>query len=237
MMHEDAVCSIFFGDAKHAFIPYEHKGFSALQRPPFNSLAYSMGLSQLVFLHQTHSAHGKAVQNTDTHQPLPSFIHDGDFLLTREPHVGLGVSTADCLPIVIVDTVNKAAGIAHAGWRGSVVGVGTSLLVRMNELFSTRPEQIKVFFGPSARTCCYEVQKDFYEQIHLFPYASQTMVEREGKYYFDLGFFNKMQLELVGVPSEAINQDFYLCTMCNDEFCSYRRQQNNIRQMTVVSIK
>jgi YfiH family protein len=237
MMHEDPICSIFFGDARHAFVPYQYKGFSALQKPPFNSLARSMGLKQLVFLRQTHGVYGKVVYAHDVHDALPSFVHDGDFLITATPQIGLGIATADCLPIIIVDSMHKVVGIAHAGWRGAVAGVGSNLLVRMNELFKTMPEHVTVYFGPSALPCCYEVQEDFQEHLRLSPHASQSLIKRDNKYYFDQGFFNRKQLELVGVPSEAINQTFHQCTICNPRFCSARRLKSEERQMTVVVVR
>lgn len=237
IMHEDATCTIFFGDAQHAFIPYRYKGFSVLQKPPFNGLGPSMGLKQLVFLHQIHGTQGKVVTAMDARDQLPSFVHDGDFLICNAPRIGLAVATADCLPVIVVDKVRKVVGIAHAGWRGSVLGVGTELLLRMNQLFKTAPEQVAIFFGPSARVCCYEVQPDFYDNVRLSPYASQVMVEREGKSFFDLGLFNRRQLELAGVPAAAINEQFYACTMCNGQFCSVRRLKNDDRQMTVVTLR
>ncbi len=236
-MHEGTTYTIFFGDEQQAFVPYKYKGFSVLQKPPFNSLGLSMGLSQLVFLHQVHGIQGKCVSAHDARDVLPSFVHDGDFLVTAAPNVGLGIATADCLPIIIIDNIHRAAGIAHAGWRGSVGGVSTSLLARMNAQFKTKPEDVSVFFGPSARACCYEVQKDFQENLRLYPHASQAFIARDGKHYFDLGLFNRVQLELVGVRPQAINETYYRCTMCNDNFCSVRRLKNEKRQMTVVTLR
>jgi YfiH family protein len=229
--------SIFFGDSQHSFIPATYKGFSIVSKPPFNTLHRTLNLKQLVFLHQTHSTIGKIIKPSDVEHSLPSFVHEGDFLITQVPRIGLGVATADCLPIIFFDTEHKAVGIVHAGWKGSVASITQQLIERMKCEYGTAVKDIEVFFGPSAQPCCYEVQEDFLNYIESFSCAPHVIEKREDKLYFDLGKFNRFQLEELGIQKEAINESYHQCTMCKPGFCSARLQKGGtVRQMTVVSL-
>ncbi len=236
-IHRSQQFSIFFGSAQHSFTPALFKGFSVLTKSPFNTLQRTLNLKQLVFLHQTHSAVGKIVTASDVASALPSFVHDGDFLITQVPRVGLGIATADCLPIIFFDTKHKAVGITHAGWKGSVTSVAQNTVERMKRDYGTVVKDLEVFLGPSAQPCCYQIQEDFLTHLKPFPYAQETIEKREQSLFFDLGKFNRLQLEELGIKKEAINESYYLCTMCKPGFCSARLQKGGtVRQMTVVSL-
>src|SRR5579859_2325674 len=227
--------SIFFGSAQQAFVPALYKGFSVLGKVPFNTLIRPLGLRQLVFLHQTHGTQGKFITNVDACHNLPSFVHDGDFLITNVPHIGIAVATADCLPIIAYDSKHKVIGIAHAGWRGSVARIVQIFIQRMYSTYETQPEDLEVFFGPSAKACCYEVKEDFAENISSFVYKGQLLQQREQKLFFELGLLNKLQLEEIGVKS--INESHHMCTICTPGYCSVRlTPASSERQMTIVAL-
>src|SRR5262245_58904218 len=82
---------------------------------------------------------------------------EADALLTREPGLALGIATADCLPIVAVDTSAPALAVVHAGWRGTRDGVLREALRGMQQTLGARPERIRVGIGPGAGPCCYQV--------------------------------------------------------------------------------
>jgi YfiH family protein len=227
---------IFFGDAGHSFVPQQYYGSALLERQPFKGIPGATHLEQLVFLRQVHGAEGKFVVSNNIDQ-LPSFVDEGDFLITNVPRFGLGTATADCLPVVMIDLHAKAVGVAHAGWRGSVAGIAQAMFERMTELFGTGKDDIQVFFGPSAKSCCYQVQEDFLEHLAPFDYAGQSIMIRNKKIYFDSTAFNHLQLQRAGIPLAAISTEYNWCTMCNNGFCSARRMQNKQRQMTVVALK
>jgi polyphenol oxidase len=227
--HHDAFFSITFGSQAHGYVPREFQGLLAHERAPFKQLFPEV--EQLVFLHQVHGTQGKVVRTGDVE--LPSFVHDGDFLLTQQPQVGIGISTADCLPIVLVDSVTKAVGVVHAGWRGSYAGIAGEAVVRMQELYGTKPADITAFFGPSALACCYEVQPSFQEQFGAWIGAPFSV--RNNKLYFDVARFNEQQLQAQGVTQ--IDRTYQVCTICNPGFCSVRVNPKSLeRQMTVVRI-
>ena len=72
-----------------------------------------------------------------------------DALITNEKGVTLVTYYADCTPLLFVDTKNKAIGLAHAGWRGTVGRIGEKVVEKMTELYGTNPADIKAAIGPA----------------------------------------------------------------------------------------
>jgi len=233
MIHETPDFRIYFGTQQHAYTPFEHAGFPAHEREPFRSL---MDVEQLIFLHQVHGDYGRVVKAEDVQEPIPAFVNEGDYLVTDVPNIGLGIATADCLPIVFIDTKSQAVGIAHAGWRGSFAGIAIATLERMGEVYGTRPADVQVFFGPGAHWCCYEVQPPFQAQFSRWPGSEKAFVARDGKLFFDAPQFNEMLLRTLGVAQ--INKDYAPCTICTPGHCSVRKPPvSPERQFTVVALR
>jgi len=239
MIHSNPLFRCYFGDAKDCLYPQEYSalagGPNILSVAPFKGLGKRLQLRNLVFLRQMHTTQGAVIADQDTALSMPPFDVEGDYLITNQKKVGIGVMTADCLPIIIVDTVHGVIGIAHAGWRGTVAGIGTVMLKAMRHSFGTDPAQVKIFFGPCAQVCCYEVSDSFASQLECFPFNEQLIFERSGRYYFDSVLCNRLQLEEAGVPREALCNEYTICTIENSAFCSHRRNDVG-RQMTVVTL-
>ena len=87
----------------------------------------------------------------------PRDMESVDALITNEKGVTLVTYYADCTPLFFVDTKNKAIGLAHAGWRGTVGRIGEKVVEKMTELYGTNPADIKAAIGPAISVCCYEV--------------------------------------------------------------------------------
>lgn len=204
---------------------------------PFSNLKKSMHLEYLQFLHQTHSDQGTVIGKKNI-EALRPFKQNGDFLVTNVSHVGIGVMTADCLPIVLHDRLANVVAVVHAGWRGAVIGVAVKALERMREEYGTDPQNVVVFFGPSAKACCYKVGDDFESSLAGFAYSDKVMQKHGDNWYFDLPGFNRLQLEAAGIKKEAFHLNYNYCTMCDHSFYSYRRQGEQAgRQMTVVCLR
>ena len=140
-----------------------------------------------------------------------------DAIVTIERFIPLAVFTADCLSVFIYDLKRRAAGIVHAGWRGTKGGIVGGVLKFMQDSFSSRPQDMLCALGASIRSCCYEVGPEFKN------YFSQGLIERGSKVFLDLAGLNYSQLLEAGVPAENIT-DSCLCTFCQkDDFFSYRR--------------
>ncbi len=167
-------------------------------------------------------------------------IIDGDAIITNEKNVPLLILTADCVPVVLVDTINKAVGLAHAGWRGTYGKICAETLQSMKENYNTKPEDVVAIIGPSIGKCCYEVSYDLVEKFSaLLPNADEKIYEiRDDKYYLDLWEINTQILKEFGVlKSNIINMN--ICTSCNcDRFFSYRKHDKTPKRIgTFIEIK
>ncbi|MDI3534308.1 MAG: purine-nucleoside/S-methyl-5-thioadenosine phosphorylase / adenosine deaminase [Thermosediminibacterales bacterium] len=150
-----------------------------------------------------------------------------DALITNKPGVPLITYYADCVPIFILDPVKKAIGLCHAGWRGTVQKIGQKTILKMEQVFETRPSDCLVGIGPSIGQCCYEVDAPVIARLkESFSNWREMVIEKsEGKWNLDLWKANKYQLEEIGVVESNITVSG-LCTSCrNDLFYSYRKEK------------
>ncbi|MBQ8000596.1 MAG: peptidoglycan editing factor PgeF [Ruminococcus sp.] len=140
-----------------------------------------------------------------------------DALITSDPEVTLVTYYADCTPVFFVDTVNKAIGLAHAGWRGTVGEISAKVVESMRDEFGTNPADLVCAIGPVIGKCCYEVSRDCAEHfISLFGADSPVISKgaKPDKYMIDLALANKLILLRSGVSEDNIVISD-LCTQCN----------------------
>jgi YfiH family protein len=188
----------------------------------------------------------------------------GDGLLTDTPGMLLGIGTADCLPIILVDVKSRAVGIFHAGWRGTVKRIVEKGVGEMGRYFGTLPGDVKAAIGPGIHGCCYEVGTEVREQFaSQFAYAAELFRESKdsdpirrkypllflsarppghsdlpGKIFLDLVEANRRQLLDAGVLAENIGAS-PLCTSCRTDLLFSHRKENGVtgRLMAVVGIR
>jgi YfiH family protein len=164
-----------------------------------------------------------------------------DALITKHCGVALAMSSADCVPLMFYDPVERVLGLAHAGWRGSARGIAAITIDAMEEQFGSSPINIRAGIGPSIGPCCYEISQEvrcyFMGQqefdsitIHaryrklIRESASFTMKRKQGResLRLDLWETNRNQLLMAGVLPEHIEAS-EICTSCNTEhFFSHR---------------
>lgn len=238
MLYKEPSLHIFFGDTttsieREQFYHIDNAAIlSSLH--PFATICSSMNIGQVTFLRQTHSADGYIIR---TGENLPPYTHEGDYLITNQLNFGIGIATADCLPIIFFDPTTKLVGIAHAGWQGSIKHIAQITVENLCKQ-GAHIGTMRVFFGPSAKSCCYQVGTDFTPTISTVPSATDTVLKRGNELFFDLPLFNQQQLALIGIPPTAINSSFNRCTMCDPAYCSYRRQGAVAkRQLTIVALR
>lgn len=228
----DKHCSILFGNAALFSVGFKNSDF-----PSFcDNLRKNMGLDTLIFNKQVHGTEGKVVTCTSPQGTLIN-VHNDDWHATQSLYVGLGILTADCLPIVFYEPKNRIIASAHAGWKGSVQRIVHTVLKKLGELSPHTPQ---IFFGPSAQSCCYEIQDDFIAHIEQNSHGLQSVVKRDGKMFFDNTQFNKKQLAEMGINPENIHTAHNVCTVCNHQFHSYRRAEDKSAyksQGTIVWLK
>ena len=196
-------------------------------------------ISSLHFIvaNQTHSDHIKIIDKPLTRgwKSSSDAIEDCDALITNVPYVVLTILTADCVPILLYDPVQKVVAAVHAGWKGSKAQIVKKTVKKMIETFGSSPSDIKAGIAPSIGSCCYEVGEDVAKYFFNTPLAYK---QKEEKYMLDLPYINKQQLLECGVKESHIEMS-HICTACNVEhYFSYRKEQGcSGRFMSIIALK
>lgn len=161
-----------------------------------------------------------------------SSIMDTDGFITDQPGVSIAILTADCLSVFIYDPKRPAIAILHAGWRSTEKNICAEGVRAMQERFNSQPKDLIVGFGPSIRSCCFEVERDFKSNFAF------GLFKKDGRVFMDIALINQRQLVACGVREENIS-DPALCTFCNNnDFFSFRKEaQAAGRLISVVMLK
>lgn len=194
-------------------------------------------INSIKYCHQIHS---DTVILADTLQSL--FLADnnqsftsknGDAIISNLPDDTLGVFTADCVPIFILDIETPAVGIVHAGWRGTIARIVTKTLVKMKDSFYTDPSNCLIHLGPSIQKCCYEVDNEL-----LGRFEEEFGRKVHNGHSLCLQTANIIQLNEVGVKLGAISTSPY-CTSCSIKmFYSYRAEGGETgRMLSYIQLK
>ena len=163
-------------------------------------------------------------------------VSDGDAIITSLRGIGIGISTADCVSVLLSDHEGTVAGAVHAGWRGTVLRILDSVLQKIDEEYGLKPSDLNAVIGPSVGICCYEVGEDV---ASLFrgglDYSNKYLLETDGcKYMLDLPGINRGALEKAGVANIEV---LGVCTKCNPNFFSYRREGKGVgSQLSVIGL-
>jgi YfiH family protein len=209
----------------------------------------------LVALKQFHS---DVVHVFDT---TPADPCRGDASVTNQPALLLGVQTADCVPILLVDPKKRAVAAVHAGWRGTLQRIVTKAIGKMQMEFATKPADLLAALGPAIGGCCYEVGTEVSSAyLAQFPNAAEWFDElRTGdepnplqwlsmmppghqpppkNVLLDLRKANRAQLLAAGLFAKNIFVSD-LCTACRrDLLFSYRKEgAQSGRLMSVIGIR
>jgi len=160
---------------------------------------------------------------------LPAELPDCDALVTSRPGLAIGVKTADCVPLFLVDRAKRVIAAVHAGWRGTALNIAGQVLDVFAARFSSRPGDILAAFGPAVGPCCYEVDGAVFHALSIYGQEGRTSFFRPGatkdRWMLDLTMVNRYQLEERGVPPAQIFSGAY-CTACRgDVFYSHRRDR------------
>jgi len=160
-------------------------------------------------------------------EKIPKEVGEADGMITRERGAYPGVLTADCVPILFVAPKRKVAAAVHAGWRGTLAGIGAKTVRLFQEKYDIAAAEIEAALGPSIGACCYEIQDDVARPLaaQWGALADSTMERREGKRFLNLRELNREILADAGMPRTRIHE-IGPCTSCaREEFFSYRRER------------
>jgi YfiH family protein len=209
----------------------------------------------LITLRQIHSDVIRSVGS------IPEELLSGDGLITATPGLLLGIQTADCLPVILVDAKRHVVGVFHAGWRGTVQRIVEKGAGEMHRLFGSNPRDVKAAIGPGIQGCCYEVgeevrikfESQFGYGAKLFREVKDSDPVREkypllfltarapghgelpNRIFLDLVEANRQQLLAAGVPANSIETS-PLCTHCHPELLfSYRAEKGKTGRLMAVA--
>lgn len=172
---------------------------------------------------QVHGTHTVVVK--DPH-PQQDWLAQADAMVTNIPDTPLTMRFADCIPILLHDPQNNAIGIAHAGWRGTVQGVGVHALNTMQAHFGTDPQSVRVGIGPGIGPERYQVGEEVVEAIADHFGSTDGLIQydpADDSAYLNLWEANARDLRRCGVQHIEIAQ---ICTASNTaEFYSHRAEK------------
>lgn len=168
----------------------------------------------------TKHVHGTRVWRVGDELPDPA---EFDGLVSDRVGAILGAFAADCIPVLFAAPAARVCGACHAGWRGTLGGVGREVICRMVDLGAAAGD-IRVALGPSIGPCCFEVGPEVVTAFKsALPGVDGLVVAGPRKDHIDLRRAMRTILEPCGIRPEHID-DQPPCTRCDEErFYSYRR--------------
>ena len=193
-------------------------------------------ISQMVAGRQVHAAKVVTVGTSDCGRGALSWddaLPGVDGLVTEEPGVLLSSYYADCVPLFFVDPVRKVVALAHAGWKGTVLGIGAKTVKHMQSKHGCDAGDIIAAVGPSIGICCYEVDEPVIKQVEKCLPGNYGLFHsgKPGKWWLDLKEVNRRMLINAGIRPANITLTGY-CTSCRkDLFFSHRGESGRTGRM------
>lgn len=156
---------------------------------------------------------------------------EGDAIITNKENVIIGVFTADCVPIIIVDDVKKVAAAVHSGWRGTFESITLKTIEKMKKDYNCDPKSIRAYIGPHIRKCCYEVSEELKEKF------IEKKKDIDKNLLFDGRKLNLEACILHDLRKSGLDEDninsLNLCTHCETDIKlhSYRKSEGSYGRM------
>ena len=157
-------------------------------------------------------------------------IHDGDALITDKTKIAIGIFTADCVPVILVDTKTSVIAAIHSGWKGTKLRIVSKTIERLKADYGSSTNDIRVYIGPHIGGCCYEVSRELIEEFTLEDIYSNIKISNNNK--LDLEKCILAQLKEKNIMEENISTT-NVCTACNKQYklYSYRFGENKQGRM------
>jgi hypothetical protein len=200
------------------------------------SLCHYLGISEdrLIMPHQVHQTEIVAIDEAFLRlsaEGQKARLEGVDALMTNLVDVCIGVSTADCIPVLIYDRVKRVSCAIHAGWRGTVKRIVEKAVETMISVYGSRPSDLLVQIGPGIHLESFEVGDEVYEAFaqegfameaisQRFPAADGSSIE---KWHIDLPMCNLQQLRSKGIPQSQISVSEVCTFQQSDIYFSARR--------------
>lgn len=148
--------------------------------------------------------------------------NEGDAIVTNEKSVIVGVFTADCVPVILIDERTSTISAIHSGWKGTFNDISKKAVEKMIKDFNCDANNIKAYIGPHIRQCCYEVSEELKEKfINKFNIPSKKLFNGRN---LSMELCIEEDLKSIGIKEDNI-YSLNLCTHCEKEnkLFSYRK--------------
>ena len=186
-------------------------------------LASVLGIQpeQLVFPRQTHTNCVVEVEIIPENE-----ISETDALVTSQPGICLCVQTADCVPVLLFDPVNRVVAAVHAGWRGTVKKIAVAAVLKMQKKYHSSPQNILAVIGPSIGPEVYEVGDEVVDEVRKnVPFPEKTLQKNaSGKFHFNLWEANRQVLLAAGLKEQNIEMTEECTFQKENKYYSARRE-------------
>ncbi len=226
MMKQPQLDYYDMGSGVVAFSSTRHGGFSTGNYATFNINRYcgdseenirknrdllcqTLGISDdcLIMPHQVHETRiakiDEAFFSMDTAERKEA-LEGVDALMTNLCGLCIGVSTADCIPVLLYDKETGAICAIHAGWRGTVKRIVTKAVEAMTEAYGTLPQQLIAQIGPGIHIDSFEVGDEVYDAFAHAGFDMPAISRHERKWHIDLPLCNRQQLIATGLYPQNI---------------------------------
>ena len=161
-----------------------------------------------------------------------------DAIMTDRAGVCMGVSTADCIPVLLYDNRHHAACAIHAGWRGTVSRIVEQSIKTMTATYGTNPADVVAQIGPGISLDSFEVGDEVYAAFAQARFDMASISQKQDKWHIDLPTCNKLQLMTMGVKPDHISVSDICTYKAHDTFFSARRLGiNSGRIFTAIMMK
>ena len=206
----------------------------------YEEIGMSFGIKpdHMIRVMQKHTDNIQIVREGDEGMGVTCHEIEGycDGMITNLKGVMLLTVEADCTPVYTLDPVNKAIGMVHSGWRGTVKKIAEKAINLMSDNYGTKKEDVLVHFGPAICKNCYEVGMELIDEFKKILECDEVhkvfkpIVDKKEKYLLDVTESIRLSLIRYGVKEENITRT-NICTYHGDEFDSWRRDKDKTKQM------
>ncbi|TMA56956.1 MAG: peptidoglycan editing factor PgeF [Deltaproteobacteria bacterium] len=164
----------------------------------------------------------RQVHGTRVATAAPGPPPEADALISATAGQVVGVVTADCVPVLLIDRRRRVAGAVHAGWRGAAAGVIEAAVAKLDTAFQADAPSLEAVIGPAIGACCYEVGEEVLAafRARVGDGTAPAWSHRDGRLHLDLRAAARLLLRGTGVGRVAVVGP---CTACGSGYCSYRR--------------
>ncbi|MGG7097578.1 peptidoglycan editing factor PgeF [Clostridium sardiniense] len=218
LLLENNKSSVIFSTAEdeRSFNRNTDEGIDAI-----NSIKEDFNVDKVIYLNQIHS---DIVLNYN--DEIDFIENEGDGIITNKRNIAIGVFTADCVPVIIVNEVDGVIGAVHSGWKGTFNSITKKALQRMVDLYSVNHKNTKIYIGAHIRKCCYEVSEELKEKFIKEKNIKEDIL-------FDGRNLSLKECIIKDVIDSGILEeniyDFDECTYCEDKvkLHSYRKSNGS----------